>query len=37
MWRVESHCVTAAVANSPDDGDERLAEVAATIRQVIRL
>ena len=31
------HCVTAAVANSPDDRDERLAEVTATIRQVIRL
>jgi len=31
------HCVTAAAANSPDDADARLAEVTATIRQVIRL
>src|SRR5262249_3942428 len=31
------HCVIAATADSVDDGDERLAEVAATIRQVIRL
>jgi DNA-binding FrmR family transcriptional regulator len=31
------HCVTAAAANAPEDGDARLAEVAATIRQVIRL
>ena len=31
------HCVMAAAADRPDDGDERLAEVAATIRQVIRL
>ena len=31
------HCVIAAAADCPDDGDERLAEVAATIRQVIRL
>jgi CsoR family transcriptional regulator, copper-sensing transcriptional repressor len=31
------HCVTAAAAGSPDDGDARLAEVTATIRQVIRL
>jgi DNA-binding FrmR family transcriptional regulator len=31
------HCVTAAVADSPQDGDARLAEVTATIRQVIRL
>ena len=31
------HCVAAAAANSPEDGDARLAEVAATIRQVIRL
>jgi len=30
------HCVTAA-AGSPDVGEARLAEVAATIRQVIRL
>ena len=32
-----AHCVTAAAAHSPDDADTRLAEVAATIRQVIRL
>jgi DNA-binding FrmR family transcriptional regulator len=31
------HCVMAAAADCPGDGDERLAEVAATIRQVIRL
>jgi DNA-binding FrmR family transcriptional regulator len=31
------HCVTAAATASPDDGDARLAEVTATIRQVIRL
>jgi len=31
-----SHCVMAA-RSTPDDGDARLAEVAATIRQVIRL
>jgi DNA-binding FrmR family transcriptional regulator len=31
------HCVIPAATGSPDDGDERLAEVAATIRQVIRL
>ncbi len=31
------HCVTTAAAGSPDAGEERLAEVAATIRQVIRL
>ncbi len=31
------HCVTTAAATSPEDGDARLAEVAATIRQVIRL
>jgi DNA-binding FrmR family transcriptional regulator len=31
------HCVTAAAANSPDECDARLAEVTATIRQVIRL
>lgn len=30
------HCVTAAV-NSPAEGDAQLAEVAATIRQVVRL
>ncbi len=32
-----AHCVTAAAASSPDAGDARLAEVAAAIRQVIRL
>ena len=32
-----SHCVTGASAGSPDAGEARLAEVAATIRQVIRL
>ncbi len=32
-----SHCVTAAAAGSPDAGEARLAEVTATIRQVIRL
>src|SRR5215831_1338649 len=31
------HCVMAAAAGCPEDGDERLAEVAAAIRQVIRL
>lgn len=31
------HCVTAAAAGAPDEGDARLAEVTATIRQVIRL
>jgi DNA-binding FrmR family transcriptional regulator len=31
-----AHCVAGA-ADCPADGDERLAEVAATIRQVIRL
>jgi DNA-binding FrmR family transcriptional regulator len=31
------HCVTAAAGNSPQDGEEQLAEVAATIRQVVRL
>jgi DNA-binding FrmR family transcriptional regulator len=31
------HCVTAAAARSSEDGDVRLAEVAATIRQVIRI
>ncbi len=31
------HCVTTATAGSPDAGEARLAEVAATIRQVIRL
>lgn len=30
-------CVTAAARTSPADGDARLAEVAATIRQVVRL
>jgi len=29
--------VTATAAHSPGDADARLAEVAATIRQVIRL
>jgi DNA-binding FrmR family transcriptional regulator len=33
-----SHCVMfAARGGAPEDGDARLAEVAATIRQVIRL
>jgi DNA-binding FrmR family transcriptional regulator len=32
-----THCVAATAARSPDDADARLAEVAATIRQVIRL
>jgi len=32
-----AHCVTATAARSPDEADARLAEVAATIRQVIRL
>ena len=31
------HCVSAAAADSPDERDARLGEVAATIRQVIRL
>jgi DNA-binding FrmR family transcriptional regulator len=31
------HCVTAAAAGSADDGDAGMAEVTATIRQVIRL
>jgi DNA-binding FrmR family transcriptional regulator len=31
------HCVTAAAAGSPDERDTHLAEVTATIRQVIRL
>ena len=31
------HCVSAAAADSPDECDARLAEVTATIRQVIRL
>ena len=30
-------CVTAAARNSPADGDARLGEVTATIRQVVRL
>jgi DNA-binding FrmR family transcriptional regulator len=30
-------CVSAAARNSPADGDARLAKVAATIRQVVRL
>ncbi len=32
-----SHCVTSTARSAPDDGDARLAELAATIRQVIRL
>jgi len=32
-----SHCVMAAARTAPGDGDARLAEVAATIRQVVRL
>jgi len=32
-----AHCVTGAMASSAEEGDARLAEVAATIRQVIRL
>jgi DNA-binding FrmR family transcriptional regulator len=32
-----AHCVTGAMASSPEEGDVRLAEVAATIRQVIQL
>lgn len=32
-----SHCVMAAARSTPDDGDARLGELAATIRQVIRL
>ena len=32
-----NHCVTAAARRSEDEGAESLAEVAATIRQVIRL
>src|SRR5512146_2928261 len=31
------HCVTAAAAGSPEQCDAHLAEVTATIRQVIRL
>ena len=31
------HCVAGATASSTDEGGARLAEVAATIRQVIRL
>jgi CsoR family transcriptional regulator, copper-sensing transcriptional repressor len=31
------HCVMAAARGTPDDGDARLGEVAATIRQVVRL
>ena len=31
------HCVTAAAAGSPQEGDARLAEVTAVLRQVIRL
>ena len=30
-------CVTSAARSSPADGDARLGEVAATIRQVVRL
>ena len=32
-----AHCVAATPAGSPEDTDARLAEVAATIRQVIHL
>jgi DNA-binding FrmR family transcriptional regulator len=32
-----AHCVTATAAHSQHDADAQLAEVAATIRQVIRL
>jgi DNA-binding FrmR family transcriptional regulator len=32
-----SHCVTAAARGAPDNGDAHLAEVAAAIRQVVRL
>jgi CsoR family transcriptional regulator, copper-sensing transcriptional repressor len=32
-----NHCVRAAARRSPVEGDELLAEVAGTIRQVIRL
>ena len=32
-----AHCVTGAAASSAEEGEARLAEVAATIRQVIRL
>jgi DNA-binding FrmR family transcriptional regulator len=32
-----AHCVSGAMASSAEDGDARLAELAATIRQVIRL
>jgi len=31
------HCVTQAMASSPTEGQARLDEVAATIRQVVRL
>ena len=31
------HCVTQAMASSPSDGEAHLDEVAATIRQVVRL
>ena len=32
-----SHCVISAARSSPEDGDARPGELAATIRQVIRL
>jgi len=32
-----SHCVTAAARSAPEAGEARLDEVAATIRQVVRL
>ena len=32
-----AHCVTGAAASSPEEGEARLAEVTATIRQVIQL
>jgi CsoR family transcriptional regulator, copper-sensing transcriptional repressor len=31
------HCVMAAARSTPEDGEARLGELAATIRQVIRL
>ena len=32
-----SHCVMSAARSAPEDGDARLGELAATIRQVIQL